>query len=80
MRYFWLPALITLAGFSCNSPSSPSYGTPEDCTAAGGQCVLTAPGNMCGKTGPENSCNCNPTCATGGAFCCIEFIEAGDGD
>ncbi|HTB76123.1 MAG TPA: hypothetical protein VK762_22900 [Polyangiaceae bacterium] len=83
MRYFSLAALITLAGFSCNSSSSPSSGTPADCMAAGGQCVLTAPGNVCAKTGPENTCNCNPTCTTGGAFCCIEFVDggdAGDGD
>jgi hypothetical protein len=76
MRYFSLVALVALAGFSCNSSSS---GTPEDCMAAGGQCVLTGPGNTCAKMGPENTCNCNPTCTTGGAFCCIEFTDAGDG-
>jgi hypothetical protein len=54
---------------------SGSYGTPQDCTAAGGQC-LVGPPEYCAKQGPENTCNCNPGCNPSGAYCCLEFIDA----
>jgi len=63
-------------------PSDPlgcdSYGTPQDCTAAGGQCVLGGGGALCAKQGPANTCNCNPGCNPGGAICCVEWFDAGE--
>ncbi len=53
-------------GSALGCTSSPSYGTPQDCAAAGGQCILGSGGNLCAKQGPENTCNCNPMCSTGG--------------
>jgi hypothetical protein len=70
-----LAMLLGLTGFGCTSSSN---GTPQDCTAAGGQCVLGSDVNACAKQGPENTCNCNPTCSPGGSFCCLSFIDAGD--
>ncbi|HEY8087948.1 MAG TPA: hypothetical protein VIF09_08885 [Polyangiaceae bacterium] len=72
-----LLALLVLAGLGCNSSSSPSYGTPQDCTAAGGQCIV-GPGLNCAKEGPVDTCNCNPGCNPSGAFCCVAFVDAGD--
>ena len=70
-----LAALLAFAGLDCNS--SPSYGTPQDCTAAGGQCTGTG-ASACVKEGPDNTCNCNPGCNPGGSFCCLVFPDAGD--
>jgi hypothetical protein len=72
-------ALLGLALGCTSSPSSPSYGTPQDCIEAGGRCIL-GPGILCAKQGPENTCNCNPLCSTGGQFCCVAFIDAGDAE
>jgi hypothetical protein len=54
------------------------YGTPQDCAAAGGQCVLGGGAGICARQGPANTCNCNPGCNPGGGVCCVEFIDAGD--
>src|SRR5580704_7407066 len=54
------------------------YGTPQDCSNAGGQCVLAGGGGLCAKQGPTNTCNCNPGCNPGGAICCIEWVDAGE--
>jgi len=71
---------ISLLAFAmgCTSCASPSYGTPADCAAAGGQCAIGG-GIGCVKQGPENTCNCNPGCNPGGAICCVQFVDAGDG-
>jgi len=65
---------VTLIG--CNSSSS--YGTAQDCIAAGGQCTGTGAA-ACIKEGPEQTCNCNPGCNPGGSFCCLVFPDASDG-
>jgi hypothetical protein len=70
-------AFSAMVAAGCNSAS---YGTPQDCAAAGGQCVLGAGADNCAKQGPDNTCNCNPACNPGGAFCCLAFVEAGTGD
>jgi hypothetical protein len=75
MRSITPGALLGLAVVGCTS--SPSYGTPQDCAAAGGQCVLGSAANVCAKQGPDNTCNCNPACNPGGSFCCLAFIDAG---
>jgi hypothetical protein len=70
MRPFILAVLFAFVELGCNS-----NGTPEDCTAAGGRCVVgTAP---CAKQGPDDTCANGSTPA--GGFCCITFIgDAGD--
>ena len=60
---------------ACNSAS---YGTPQDCLAAGGHCMLPGPGNGCPTQGPKNTCNCNAACNPGGAICCLPS-ERSDG-
>jgi hypothetical protein len=72
VRLFFLAALL---GLGCNSSSS---GTPQDCVAAGGQCVLGSAVKACAKQGPSGTCNCNPDCNPGGSFCCLAFIDAGE--
>jgi hypothetical protein len=44
--------------------------SPDECTAAGGQCVL--PTALCAKKGPQN---CNPQGKPGGGYCCMIPIE-----
>jgi hypothetical protein len=76
-RKILLATILAVAGLGCtSSTSSTSYGTPEDCAAAGGQC-LTGPFQACAKEGPQNTCNCNPGCNPSGAYCCVELVEAG---
>jgi hypothetical protein len=58
------------------SCSSSSYGTVQDCAAAGGRCDIG--GFMCLKEGPPNTCNCNPGCNPGGAVCCLVFSDGGE--
>jgi hypothetical protein len=67
------PILTALLVLGCNSSSG---GTPQDCAAAGGQCVL--PTLACVKQGPSDTCNCDPECNPGGAYCCLAFIDAGE--
>jgi hypothetical protein len=69
----------TMTDAAMTIDSSTSYGTPQDCIEAGGQCIL-GPGISCAKRGPENTCNCNPLCSTGGQFCCVAFIDGGDAE
>jgi hypothetical protein len=78
IRYAFLLFGATLL-FQCSSASkSSSYGSPADCTAAGGVCVIPAGGNPCAKEGPQNTCNCNPDCTTAGQICCVAFADGGD--
>lgn len=76
-----LPRLLAVAlglvALGCNSPS---YGKPQDCTAAGGQCLAGDGITLCAKEGPQNTCDCNPTCGPGGLFCCVAFKDAGEAD
>ena len=65
---------LWLLGLGCEV--SNANGTPEDCSAAGGQCV--GGGVPCQQEGPANTCNCNPTCNPGGFFCCISRADGGD--
>lgn len=60
---------------ACHSMAG--YGPPQDCIAAGGQCV-TGPSSACAKLGPGNTCNCNPGCTPSGSYCCLEFVDAGE--
>jgi hypothetical protein len=68
-------ALLALVMLGCTASTS-SYGTPADCTAAGGMCALPNGVTACAKQGPENTCNCNPECNPGGSFCCLVFVDA----
>ncbi|HEV3189408.1 MAG TPA: hypothetical protein VGY54_02865 [Polyangiaceae bacterium] len=61
-----------------NAGASTGYGTPQDCAAAGGQCVIGGGGGLCAREGPANTCNCNPGCNPGGAICCLAFVDAAD--
>jgi hypothetical protein len=65
------------ASTGSNATASTGYGTPQDCAAAGGQCVLGGGGDLCAREGPANTCNCNPGCNPGGAICCIAFVGGG---
>jgi hypothetical protein len=56
-----------------------TYGTPQDCMAAGGRCIV-GPAVGCIAEGPPNTCNCNPGCAPSGAICCVAFADAGPAD
>jgi len=58
----------TMTDAAMTIDSSTSYGTPQDCIEAGGQCIL----------GPGISCD--PLCSTGGQFCCVAFIDGGDAE
>ena len=75
MKLLILATLLVTLG--CSNTSSPSYGTAQDCTAAGGQCIVGGGASLCAKEGPSNTCDCNPGCSPAGAFCCITFIDAG---
>jgi len=61
-----------------NAGASTGYGTPQDCAAAGGQCVIGGGGGLCAREGPANTCNCNPGCNPGGAICCLALVNAAD--
>ena len=54
-----------------NDAGDASYGTPQDCSAAGGKCLVGGAINLCAKQGPDNTCNCNPVCDPGGSLCCL---------
>ena len=82
MKLLVLAALLVTLGCSTTSSpssgnSSPSYGTQQDCIAAGGQCLVGHGATMYAKEGPANTCDCNPGCSPAGAFCCISSIDAG---
>lgn len=76
MKLLVLALGLGLVTLGCSNSSS-SYGTPQDCTAAGGQCLAGGGATMCAKEGPSNTCDCNPGCSPGGGFCCITFVDAG---
>lgn len=59
-----------------DSPAT-TDGRPAACIAAGGRCVLGGAVNICAKQGPSG-CNTDPP-NPGGAFCCLEFLDSGDG-
>ncbi len=71
-----VPATLLVVTLGCSTSSS-SYGTPQDCAAAGGQCIIGPSAGVCAKEGPTNTCDCNPACSPGGAYCCVTFVEAG---
>ena len=52
-----------------------SHGTPDDCSTAGGQCVINQVGHTCTKLGPANTCNCNPDCDPAGSYCCLDLVS-----
>ena len=81
MKLLLLLVLASLCA-ACNSSNGngQSYGTPQDCAAAGGQCMLGPGVSICAKRGPENTCNCNPGCNPGGGFCCLALIDGGDAE
>ena len=60
--------LVALAGASLASCTSSTGGSSEDCTSAGGHCVI---GNaICAVQGPQN---CGPP-TPAGLFCCITAV------
>jgi hypothetical protein len=73
MRLLALSGVLTALGaLGCNGPQS----GPDACIAAGGRCVVGGAVNICTKQGPLG-CNTDPP-NPGGAFCCLEFLDAGD--
>jgi hypothetical protein len=67
-------AAVLMGGavLGCNGSGSGS----DACISAGGRCVVGGAVNICTKLGPLG-CNNDPP-NPGGAFCCLEFLDAGD--